>query len=448
MTPSLSIDSSQNDKPTEHLHEGERLAALQENNGFFGPLSPSSENDLVIAGACDNVVSFTFDADVVSKSGKSSERIYLEGRGDVEIPPCIQSCFVYTSVVQSGDEWITVRRLRVLSTNMKVSHDTEDILASLDAEALAVVLFHKLAQSSMQDGFEEAQNIAQDWLLSTLLCTYRSAEAYYEKKKIEDEHGISRPRQSFYPGERLLGHKGSELTDRDVLLAQGHERLSSLPLLVFSLLQCDALRPSGGSFRPTSDARAAAAANMASMSPGALARCIAPRLELWIEHPTAGNNRTETKEPLVESLNMNMEALRLAFLDLRDDAQQESKYSPILLLDSPRQVVLCDCSDIIDRLDGKTATRRTGADNECTKVGPVLLRAIEETLRSYRAPPPVLYCLGDRNTGYLNEAVLHLQDALVEDSYTNLSRENFDRWCTEIASLLHSEVIPEGTTNC
>jgi len=442
MTPSLRIDSSPAEQHTKHHYEGERLASLHESNGFFGPLSSSSESDLVVAATCDNVSSFTFDVDVVSKSGKANERIYLEGRGEVEMNACIQSCFAYTSILRSGDDFITVRRLRVLSTNMKMSDNTEDILSSLDAEALAVVLFHKLSQSSMQDGLEETQHVAQDWLLSTLLCTYRSAEAYYEKIKAEAEHGISRSRKTFYSTERLMGQKGSELTDRDVLLARGHERLSSLPLLVFSLLQCDALRPSGDSFRPTIDSRAAAAANMARMSPGALARCIAPRLELWLEHATRGGNiRSGKGEPLVESLNMNMEALRLAFFDLRDDAQQESKYSPILLLDSPRQVVICDCSFVVDRIDGRASTRRTIADSDhITKVGPVLHRAIQETLRSYRVPPPVLYCLGDNNTGCMNEAILHLQDALVEDSYTSLSRENFDQWCTEVASLLHSEV--------
>ena len=444
MTPSLSIDYTPIEQLPKHDDEDNngvidpRVGTLHKNNGFFGALSPSSENDLVVAGTCDDVTTFMFDVDIVSKAGKANERIHLEGRGEVEIPPCIQSCFAYTSIVQSGDTWITVRRLRVLSTNMKVSDETEDILASLDAEALAVVLFHKLSLSSMQDGLNEAQHIAQDWLLSTLLCTYRSAEVYDERVKVEDERGISQSRK-FYRAERLMGQKGSELTDRDILLAQGHDRLSSLPLLVFSLLQCDALRPGGDSFRPTLDARAAAAANMASMSPGALARCIAPRLELWVEHPRTSTNENEAEEPLVESLNMNMEALRLAFADLRDDAQG-TNYSPILLLDSPRQVMLCNCSDVIDRVDGMTTTR-TGADTtRSIKIGPMLQCATQETLKSYRVTPPVLYCLGDSNSGSLNEAVLHLQDAMVEDSLTSLSEENFERWCTEVASLLHSEV--------
>lgn len=302
MTPSMSIDTSL----VEQMHEAQQkeadgfvdpaLATLFKNNGFFGSLSPGNEKDLVIAGSCDGLATFMFDADIVSKGGKVSGKIYVEDRGEIDLPPCIQSCFAYTSIVPSGDEWLTVRRLRVLSTNMKISEETEDVLASVDAEALAVVLFHKLSLSAMQDGLEEAHHVAQDWLLSTLLCAYRSAEAYHERIKIEKEHGITRSRKCFYPSERLVGHKGGELTDRDILLAQGHDRLSSLPLLVFSLLQCDALRPNDveSSFYPTHDARTAAAANMANMTPGALARSIAPRLEVWSE-----DSSDKSKEPLV-----------------------------------------------------------------------------------------------------------------------------------------------------
>ena len=446
MTPSMSIDTSL----VEQMHEAQQkeadgfvdpaLATLFKNNGFFGSLSPGNEKDLVIAGSCDGLATFMFDADIVSKGGKVSGKIYVEDRGEIDLPPCIQSCFAYTSIVPSGDEWLTVRRLRVLSTNMKISEETEDVLASVDAEALAVVLFHKLSLSAMQDGLEEAHHVAQDWLLSTLLCAYRSAEAYHERIKIEKEHGITRSRKCFYPSERLVGHKAGELTDREILLAQGHDRLSSLPLLVFSLLQCDALRPNDveSSFYPTHDARTAAAANMANMTPGALARSIAPRLEVWSE-----DSSDKSKEPLVENLNMNMEAVRLAHADLNDDAQGTA-IVPILLLDSPRQIMVCSCSDIVESIDGSGVARGNTPGKK--KIGNAFRQTVEETIQSYRVPPPVLCCLGDSNsTGadpglLVNEAVLHLQDALIEDSLTSLSKENFDRWCTEVASLLHSEI--------
>ena len=80
-----------------------------------------------------------------------------------------------------GDELFTVRSLRVLTTKMAPSVETEVVLGSLNSEALAMVLFHKVALSSLQDGFEETQYVAQYWLLGTLLCTYRSAELTMRK---------------------------------------------------------------------------------------------------------------------------------------------------------------------------------------------------------------------------------------------------------------------------
>jgi len=183
---------------------------------------------------------------------------------------------------------------------------------------------------------------------------------------------------------------------------------------------------------------------MANMTPGALARSIAPRLEVWLE-----DSSDKSKEPIVENLNMNLESLRLAHADLDDDARGMPSV-PIILLDSPRQIMVCTCNDIMSRIDGSDNIRSSPLER--TKMGDALRRALEETIQSYRVPPPVLCCLGDSKEGgtgtrghtdpsfMLNEAVLHLQDVLVEDSLTSLSKENFERWCTEVASLLHSEV--------
>ena len=138
-----------------------------------------------------------------------------------------------------------------------------------------------------------------------------------------------------------------------------------------------------------------------------------------------------------------MEAVRLAHADLNDDAQGTA-IVPILLLDSPRQIMVCSCSDIVESIDGSGVARGNTPGKK--KIGNAFRQAVEETIQSYRVPPPVLCCLGDSNsTGadpglLVNEAVLHLQDALIEDSLTSLSKENFDRWCTEVASLLHSEI--------
>ena len=437
MSPALRIDESCGENPgTTKPAADAPLAALYKTNGFFGPLSPSEEKDLMIMGCCDDSATFVFDVDIVSKTGSVNQVVHLEeAGGDYQLLPCLQSCFAYTTVTKLGSEWVTVRRLRVLTAKMEPAFITEDILASLDAEALAVVLFHKLALSSMQDGLEEAQHLAQDWLLSTLLCTYRSAEVYNKRRIAESERYIPSRSINFYPAERLLCQKGGELSDRDVLLAQGHDRVSSLPLLVFALLQCDALRPSRGLFCPSTDARAAAAANMGSMPPDVLARCIAPRIEVWVE------GCGPKDEPLVESLSMNDEALRMTLRDLRNGSsfplgsgKSASQIAPVLLLDSPRQVVLVSC----DELYGERGEAATSTTDD---IGPMLRSATQETLDSYRSTPPVLNCFGgEAKLAALDQAALHLKDALVEDSVSSLSKESFQEWCTAMSHLLHLEI--------
>ena len=437
-----------------------------------GPVSPSLDDDnLLIMGTCDDMTTLAFDLDIVSNSGMVQSSVYVEHRGDVDQVPCIQSCFAYTAVVpvqaaergqgsegtEEEEEWMTVRRLRVLTTNIKTAKDTESLTSTVDAEALAVVLFHKLHSVALADSPIEAQRVARNWLLSTLLCTYRSAELYETKQQARRERSLE-TNDSFYPSERLLGRPGTHFLDSEILLAQGHDRLCSLPLLVFSLLQCDALRPGGrgSTFRPSADARCAAAANMANMTPGALARCIAPRMELWLSGDGAN-------EPLVESLGMSMKALRSA-IDEHNRHHTISRMSGngnalILLLDSPRQILLHDCMQLPF---GGLAIRSTpvsrfpvevseGSSRGFTQTGKALRSAVEETIRSYRVAPPT------RNDLILNNyeekekirnlmmerndqdvlALSHINDAMVEDSRVGIGKKTYAEWCTDISDLIH-----------
>jgi hypothetical protein len=299
----------------------------------------------------------------------------------------------------------------------------------------------------LQEGLQEAQTLGKRWLVSTLLCVYRSAEM--EQARIEGRafRGMASSSSShsreFYPNERLLDREG-QLTKRDVLLAQGHSRVGSLPLLVFCLLQCDALRLAGGTFYPSIDARCAAMANTGAMSPGTLARCVAPRLELWL-------SGKRCKAPIVDSINMSMESLKLTIAEHMDAiSSSASSYSndteeeesgipvPVLLVDSPQQIMVYNCLHLYttDNMNDDNDYREHHMD---MTVGSALRKAVDAAARSYHVTPPIFYIL-DLNETETNDAslqpFLRVQDALLEDSLTSDDFQNFEQWGTEIAELL------------
>uniref|UniRef100_A0A7S4JAP5 Uncharacterized protein n=1 Tax=Odontella aurita TaxID=265563 RepID=A0A7S4JAP5_9STRA len=401
-----------------------------------------------------------------------------------------------------GPRYRTVRRLRVLTTHVRVADDAESLASSLDAEALAVVLFHKLHAAASTDGLGEARTASRNWLLSALMCCYRNAERTEELRRERAERGVdpdallddSRGGGSgFYPSDRLLDVPGGTLSDRDVLLAQGHERLCSLPLLAFSMLCCDALREGerGGTYRPSADARCAAAANMGNMSPGALARCIAPRMELW-SCPLTRKDASEASAaegeggargggggaaaaltvdsasgPLVDSIEMSMTAVREAVQDHADNGRGEGEGGDglVLLLDSPRQIMLYDCRDLASAASNLgeipppagVGGGGTGIDAGDAEVNETLRSVIAETVRSYRATPPVRYALkaneGGRGIaaggGYGVPPLSHINDAMVEDAGVpdeeGRTTLRYDEWCDGIAGLIHDEIRAGAT---
>ena len=145
---------------------------------------------------------------------------------------------------------------------------------------------------SLRFGFDSVRHFATNWLLNVLHACYTSAETIYKT----NERTSSR---EFCAANRLLGveernrstnanQNENPLTAEEKLLAKGHSKLQLVPLLTFCLIQCDALRINEkgegtmSSFDPSIDAKCAAAVNMSNMSASALSRCIAPRIEIWM----------------------------------------------------------------------------------------------------------------------------------------------------------------------
>jgi len=252
------------------------------------------------------------------------------------------------------------------------------------------------------------------------LCCYESA------KKTEgriNRYGDGVSHESFYLNDRLVTSKGTAQSRRDALLGQGHEVLQHLPLMIFSLFQCDALRPNSGDFNPSVDARAAAAANMSNMTPEVIVRCIAPRIEFWISGKTCS-------EALDESVNMNISDIRYTIVDQIATANGEryQETVPLLFVDAPYNVFIYDLRDICNL---RPATEDDLPD--------ALLETKNEAVVSYRVPPPTFV------STYKDHIAAHrahscFKDVLVEDSVTSAKHESFEGWCIVLAEILFFEI--------
>jgi len=405
LSPGFHVDSS----PVEGTGEdGPQLAPLYSTGGVMGPCC-QEEAGLWLLGSCDKMTALTLDL-TVNRTVK--DRVYVDGLGECAIKHAIQTCFAYTAMEEQKDgSVVTVRRLQIASLHLPLAHDTESLYATLDPEALAVVLFHKLTIASLQDGLIQTHEIGQEWLQSLMSCVYRSAQEEEQLQKEQISRGLDNMNPVFFPQERLLGRNG-ELSAQDVLLGQGHERLSTVPLVVFALLQCDALRPNMGTFHPSMDARSAASAQMYSMLPSVLARCIAPRLELW-----------DDDEVIVEDLDLNLEAVGLSLMEHR----QTGSGNFVLFVDTPREIVVCD-SRHVQSISGDESTTSS------VVIGKGLERCIEIAVGSYRVPPPVVYELNLAETSL--SPLARIKDVLVEDSQTVQGLQNFEQWKQEVAAMV------------
>jgi len=411
LSPGFEVD----DTPPERARgKFPQLSPVYFHNGLYGAASPTNSKGLWQIGSCDDMSTMCFDIKVLDHKIQRVAPVY--GMGDVALKPVCQVCFAYTAVVKDkDDDYVTVRRMRVTTVSMPLVATPESIFERIDPEALVVVLAHKMATEAFSQGLAETQDIGTQWLQSILVCAYKSAVAYEAFQKEQTERGISNGGNShFYVTERLLNREGSSLTNEEILLGQGHERLKLIPLMVWALLQSDAFRPSFGSFRPSVDARCAAILQLSSMSPTVLAKSVAPRLELW--------DSTEA----ISEVDLALEKVTMHVLE-----HQQSDEPLFLFLDSPSVILVCD-------------SRQLHASPNISKhsavVGENLHHAINIACKSYRTPPPITYALD-----FSNSTNMLWKDFLVEDAVAFSSKSNFPAWKKEIARLVQEELFQQDS---
>jgi hypothetical protein len=401
--------------------KGPQLAPLYVQAGLMGPATAVNDSThLWRMGTCDPFTSFTVDLNL--KTRTVQDRFPVDGFGEVAMKPVMQTCFAYTTVVKDVDgQYHTVRQMRISSFPVPLAHSVEMLYSSLDPEALAVVLFHKLALAAFQDGIKESSVIAENWLQSLLVCAYRSAETQDIVQTEQEEKGIAGDAH-FLANERLLDREG-ELSAEEVLLAQGHSRLRTVTLMTYLLVQCDALRQSGGIYQPSMDLRCAALTQMLSMTPTNLTRCIAPRLQLWAGQRDDDDEYDEKDDcPILDIIDLRTEAVQLAVLEYAESDDL------ILFLDSPNQLAVMDARYI-------NASASSIADPHL-QVSRGLEQTIAEARQSYRTQPSVAYELGQAQTSG-EKTFLRLLDALIEDAPSPSGHESFYQWRSSIASLVH-----------
>lgn len=421
ITPGFELE----DSPIEPVGRAKlQLAPFLSSGGLAGP-AIMADKGLWLMGSCDSHTSVVLDYQVTTPDMV----VTADGLGRVSLKPVLQICVAYTCVEKDkkSGQYYTVRKLKISSMPLPLTSDSEPLYDAVDPEALAVVLYQKLVLNAVQEGFVAAQETAEMWLKSLLVCVYQSAQV--EQAKIEElleqsggnrrlmaEAEMGQETSQLVASERLLDIRGGDLSVEDVLLGQGHVKIAVMPLIVFSLMQCDALRPTMGSFTPSMDARCAALTQMASMTPSSLSKCIAPSLQLW---------STLKDEILMESIDLNQPAI--------EDALKECKAADaVFLLDSPQQI-------LVYRADQGPFASRTSSSSTLSKsalaLGPRLESAIKVAAKAYRTEPPIRYEL--KAQPFSKEANMAFQNLLVEDCPTYGGMQDYAEWRSEIANQVH-----------
>jgi len=136
---SLKIHDSSSTRMTMKNNSVSNLSKFYEGKIHGSIAVHNSDGEIYVLGTCDELNTLSFDLEIVSKSGRLDESIFVDGRGDMLLSPSIQSCFAYTAVVEHNGRWVTVRRLRVLTEDLDITENVESIMSSLDPEVLAVV---------------------------------------------------------------------------------------------------------------------------------------------------------------------------------------------------------------------------------------------------------------------------------------------------------------------
>mmetsp|Transcript_10492 Transcript_10492/g.30669 ORF Transcript_10492/g.30669 Transcript_10492/m.30669 type:complete len:1140 (-) Transcript_10492:275-3694(-) len=405
-----------------------------------------------IMGTCDSQTSFNVD---IETDGADELPTIGEMPGDddddedenveVDLKPVLQTCSLFTCIETDGAEptpnYYTVCKMRVSSVALEFADNTEDIYDGLDLEALSTVLFHKTQLEAYIDGLVPAQESVEAWLQMAMGSLYRSALEEYELLEEENEQetssdeeshdgseSIRKPNPNFVPGDRLVNleeDEAGELEETDILLGQGHNKAHVLPLLVYGIMNSDALRPCGGSYQPSMDARLCAMTQMASMSPRNMARLLSPSLSLW---------SIKEDQPIMESLPLSRESVLGAIEEIEDYDPEDM----VLLLDSLQRVLLFR----IDELDVGPAS----SVSLSIKIGPALRAAIAEAIEGFRTAPLQWRAMerflendgGDLNDIRVPRSVLF--SMLLEDSNTTSGDRDFAEWKSSMAEAIKEAV--------
>lgn len=237
-------------------------------------------------------------------------------------------------------------------------------------------------------------------MVSVLSSSYNSAREtlnLYSELRQKSEGSTEIESQTLLQ-DRIIG-AGSEMPNVDIFLAQGHEQLCSLPLLLFALLQCDIFRQQSDLYRPSRDARCAASRAMATMPPAALARCIAPRIDCW-----EGGLTTEATHQIID---LNRRALDV----IQSKAWSTNSSGVAFVIDSSYQTIVWNSSRDEKQMSG---------------FGSEIMQEVTRIARTYRSAPPLYILNGE------NESVWRFQEALIEDSEM-YDGKAFYEWCSDIA---------------
>jgi len=392
-----------------------QLAPYLSTGGLAGPAA-MADKGLWVMGSCDAHTSVVVDYQVM----QPEMVVTADGIGQVTMKPVLQICVAFTCVEQdSQGDYYTSRKLKISSVSLPFTSDSEPFYDALDPEALAPVLYQKLVLNAVQEGFVAAQETAESWLKSLLVCVYQSAQV--EQARLEElMHSEDRARMpaedlaeegtQLKASERLLDIRGGDLSEEEVLLGQGHPKIAVMPLIVFSLMQCDALRPTMGSFSPSMDARCAALMQMASMKPSSLSKCVAPSLQLW---------STADDKVLLESIDLTQNSIQAA---LKDHKASDA----VFFLDSPQQI-------LVYRADqGLLSSKAASTSSSELILGPRLKASIQVAAKAYRTRPPIRYEL--QAQPFSKAAAMALKNVLVEDCPTYSGMQDYAEWKSEIAN--------------
>jgi len=442
-SPGWGIETSPIEPIKKATHQ---LAIFLSSSGISGP-AIATNDDFYLLGTCDKHTSLTLDLQNTNPRGKVNleQKVYgLRGRVGLKVTlkPVIQTCVASTTIKGKGSSARVVRRMKISCCPMAMAMDVESIYNSIDPEALAAALFHKLALNVYEEGTFSTQQVGIDWLKELLVCVYQSALNVLEdegKKKLgmpgHQETDEEYRRNPFDASRRLLTSSGDEimtLTPRkrgakntldvdDVLLGQGHRRVAALSLVVFSLLQCDALRPSPG---VSADARCAAIAQMASMTPRDLVKCIAPSLSLW-----------SAKEDTAVARTVDLSLLEAIKAMKRNSKDNKKKGDLIFVLDSPQQV-------LVYKGGLKEETKKFTLNlKPFVPTSPKLTAMIDAMTSSYRVQPFSSDGIQSETASY--RRFVH---NMIEDmpSAEEEGSRNFKMWQSDMAQLVQAELEELG----